>query len=222
MADTRHLPVLNLIAPILAKNKPYIGQKPPDNYLDRLIQSISFAQEHMTVLENTHARDFDDAVKCDIYKTQMGGKYLPVPAQDPYNGNANINIPATLRIWMRSKYQRETVSSQQSAFQRLTQERFLPTDSLDTYEKRIQPLLLGVADGDVQTVGFLKNHLSGDLYTWMRTVAPAGIDAFFTQLKDMWLKHALNLNGGQNYQSNSSAKIDKLNSKIASLEAQLV
>src|SRR6266496_322628 len=56
----------------------------------------------------------------------------------------------------------------------------------------------------------------------MRAVAPTGINAFFTQLKDMWLEHALNLNGSQNYQSNSSAKIDKLNSKIASLEAQLV
>src|SRR6266498_4259803 len=38
----------------------------------------------------------------------------------------------------------------------------------------------------------------------------------------MWLEYASNLNGGQNYQSNSSAEIDKLNSKIASLEAQLV
>src|SRR2546421_12053967 len=39
----------------------------------------------------------------------------------------------------------------------------------------------------------------------------------------MWLEHAPNLNGGQNYQSsNSSAEIDKLNSKIAFLEAQLV
>jgi len=54
-------------------------------------------------------------------------------------------------------------------------------------------------DGDAQTVGFLKNHLSGDLYTWMRAVAPAGIDAFFTQLKDMWLERAPNLNGSQNY-----------------------
>ena len=56
----------------------------------------------------------------------------------------------------------------------------------------------------------------------MRAVTPAGIDAFFIQLKDMWLECALNLNGSQNYQSNSSAEIDKLNSKIASLEAQLV
>ena len=80
---------------------------------------------------------------------------------------------------MRSKYQRETVSSQQSALQRLTQERFLPTDSPDTYEKRIWPLLLDVVDGDIQTVGFLKNHLLGDLYIWIWAVVPVDIDAFF-------------------------------------------
>ncbi|RIA86524.1 hypothetical protein C1645_829125, partial [Glomus cerebriforme] len=120
-----------------------------------------------TVLENANAGDFDDAVKCDIYKAQMGGKYLPVSALDPYNRNTNINTPATLRAWMRSKYQCKTGS---------------------------------VAD----------------------TVTPTGIDAFFTQLKDMWLECAPNLNGGQNYQSTSLAKINKLNCKIAFLEAQLV
>src|SRR3954453_20397762 len=131
MADARRLPVLTMIAPVLAKTKPYTGQEPPDDYLDRLIQSISFTQGHMTVLENANARDFDDAIKCDIFKAQMRGKYLPVPAQDPYNGNANINSPATLRAWMKSHYQRETVGSQQSALQRLTQEKFLPTDTPD-------------------------------------------------------------------------------------------
>src|SRR3954453_982036 len=89
---------------------------------------------------------------------------------------------------MRSHYQRETVGSRQLALQRLTQEKFLLTDSPDTYEKRIQPLLLDVADNDAQTIGFLKNHLSGDLYTWMRGVGPLTITAFFTNLKDMWLE----------------------------------
>src|ERR1044071_2970063 len=55
----------------------------------------------------------------------------------------------------------------------------------------------------------------------MRAVAPVGIDAFFTNLKDMWLERAPNLNGSQNYQNNSSAEIEKLNSQIASLQAQL-
>ena len=104
MADARRLPVLTMIALVLVKTKPYIGQEPSDDYLDRLIQSISFAQGHMTVLENENAGDFDDAVKCDIFKAQMGGKYLPVPAQDPYNGNANINSLATLRAWIRLHY----------------------------------------------------------------------------------------------------------------------
>src|SRR5688572_3659600 len=37
----------------------------------------------------------------------------------------------------------------------------------------------------------------------------------------MWLERAPNLNGSQNYQNNSSAEIEKLNSQIASLQAQL-
>ena len=40
MADARRLPVLTMIAPVLAKTKPYTGQEPPDDYLDR---PISFA-----------------------------------------------------------------------------------------------------------------------------------------------------------------------------------
>src|SRR3990170_8338701 len=55
----------------------------------------------------------------------------------------------------------------------------------------------------------------------MRAVAPAGIDAFFTQLKDMWLERPPNLNGIQISQNNSSAEIEKLNSQITSLQAQL-
>ncbi len=58
----------------------------------------------MTILENANARDFDDAVKCDIFKAQMGGKYLPVLAQDLYNGNTNINSSVTLCTWIRSHY----------------------------------------------------------------------------------------------------------------------
>ena len=37
MADARCLPVLTMIVPVLAKTKPYTGQEPPDDYLDRLI-----------------------------------------------------------------------------------------------------------------------------------------------------------------------------------------
>ncbi len=43
MADAKHLPVLTMIASVLTKTKPYIGQESPDDYLDRLIQLILFA-----------------------------------------------------------------------------------------------------------------------------------------------------------------------------------
>ena len=51
----------------------------------------------MVLLENANAGDFDNAYKCEILKSMMGGKYTPVPAQDPYNGNNPINTPDTLR-----------------------------------------------------------------------------------------------------------------------------
>ena len=54
-----------------------------------------------------------------------------------------------MRTFLRAKYQRETIGSQQSAIQRLTQESFYPTDTPDTYEARIRPLLLSVADDDM-------------------------------------------------------------------------
>ncbi|CAG8839425.1 1672_t:CDS:2, partial [Cetraspora pellucida] len=68
----------------------------------------------------------------------MGGKYAPVLAN---NGLV-------------------TVGNQQSAIQRLTQERYQFYDTPDTYEARIRPLLLGVVDNDAQVLGFLKSHLT--------------------------------------------------------------
>ena len=196
MADARRLPVLKLMAPALAKFQPYTGQEPPDDYLDKVIQSWAYLEGHMTVLENANAGDFDNAVKCNILKSMMGGKYAPVPANNGLVvGNPAINSPDTLRAWMRAKYQRETVGNQQSAIQRLTQERYQSYDTPDTYEARIRPLLLGVVDNDAQVLGFLKSHLTGDFYTWMRIANPAGINAFFTELKNMWLERGQNLSG---------------------------
>ncbi|GES76190.1 hypothetical protein GLOIN_2v1772633 [Rhizophagus clarus] len=121
----------------------------------------------MTALENANAVDFDNMIKCGLLKTKLGGKYIPVPVNDPYTaGNPTINSPAILRTWMRAKYQH----------------------SPDTYEKRIWPLLLSVADNDATALSFLKNHLTGDFYTWMKIANPSGINAFFTNLKNIWLK----------------------------------
>ena len=221
-AHLRRLPLLKILNPNLGKFQSYTGQEPPDEYLDKVIQSWAHLEGHMTLLEDANAGDFDNAYKCEIFKSMMGGKYTPVPANNGLvAGNPAINTPDTLRAWMRAKYQRETVGNQQSAIQRLTQERFQSYDTPDTYETRIRSLLLGVADNDAQVLGFLKSQLSGDLYTWMRIANPAGIDAFFTELKNLWLERPPNLNGVQTSQNNLSAEIEKLNSQIASLQAQL-
>ncbi|CAG8629544.1 49_t:CDS:1, partial [Diversispora eburnea] len=60
-----------------------------------------------------------------------------------------------------------------------------PYDTPDTYEARIRLLIIGVTDNDKQVLGFLKNQLPGELYTWMKIANPLGINAFFTELKNM-------------------------------------
>ena len=105
MADAKRLSVLKLITPILASIQPYIEQEPPDDYIDKVIQSWSFADGHMTALETINAGDFGDAYKCTLLKSKMAEKYAPVPANDPYTvGNPTINSPNTLRAWLRLKY----------------------------------------------------------------------------------------------------------------------
>ncbi|CAB5366701.1 unnamed protein product [Rhizophagus irregularis] len=137
MAEARRRPLYTIIATTFAKHDQYTGQEPPNEYLDKIWNSIAHLEADMTVLETANAGDFTDVIKCDLLKSKLTGKYIPVPAQDPYNGNANIDTPARLRAWMNSKYQRENIGTQQVAIQKLAQEKFRSTDSPDTYEKRI-------------------------------------------------------------------------------------
>ena len=43
-------------------------------------------------------------------------------------------------------------------------------------------------NNDATALSFLKNHLSGDLYTWMKIAGPGDIDTYFTELKNIWLE----------------------------------
>jgi hypothetical protein len=126
MAKARRLSTLKYISSLLLNPIPqYTGQMSPDNYCDMIIQAWAPAVPNMVALENANANDFNDAVKVKIMKGKMTGKYTPVPANNGLvAGNPAINSPNTLRAWMRAKYQRETVGNQQSAIQRLTQERY--------------------------------------------------------------------------------------------------
>ncbi|CAG8529365.1 7314_t:CDS:2, partial [Diversispora eburnea] len=93
----------------------------------------------------------------------------------------------------------------------LTQNNFVnPTvniNSSNILRARIRPLLLRVVNNDAQVLGFLKSHLTGDFYTWMRIANSGRVDVFFTKLKNMWLKCAPNLNGQVLQQSSYNTKI---------------
>ncbi|CAH1768030.1 4968_t:CDS:1, partial [Entrophospora sp. SA101] len=90
--------------------------------------------------------------------------------------------------WLRHKYQTETVGTQQVALQRLAYEKFLPNDTPETYETRIRPLILGVANNDANALSFLMNHLPDEIFNRMESANLTEIDAFFTNLKNLWLK----------------------------------
>ncbi|RIB07773.1 hypothetical protein C2G38_2252421 [Gigaspora rosea] len=176
---------LTSIAPLIAEIPNYSRQIPPDEWYQRINQILT--------LPSITAAAFNDALRADILKSKMAGKYTNIPAQ--HAGN-NIDTPARFIAWLHHKYQTETVGTQQVATQRLAQEKFLPFDNPESYEARIRPLLLGVADNDANILGLLKGHLSGELYTWMKIANPGGITAFFTELKNMWLERPPNLYRG--------------------------
>ncbi|RIB00035.1 hypothetical protein C2G38_2235929 [Gigaspora rosea] len=143
------------IALLIAEIQNYSGQIPPDKWYQRINQIL-------TLLLITAAA-FNDALRADILKSKMAGKYTNIPAQ-------------------------HAVGTQQVATQRLAQEKFLPFDNPESYEARIRPLLLEVADADANILGLLKGHLLGELYTWMKIANPASINAYFTEIKNMWLE----------------------------------
>ncbi|CAH1764995.1 4489_t:CDS:2, partial [Entrophospora sp. SA101] len=153
MATLEH--VMLALAPLVAQIPLYTGQEPPDAYIDKMEQLFTYG----TAL---NVAGFNAAVKTDILKSKMSGKYAPVPAQ--HNGN-NIDTLARFRGWLRHKYQTKTVGSQLASIQRLTQEKFLNSDTPETYEYRIRPLLLGVANDDANLMTFIMNHLPDELFT---------------------------------------------------------
>src|SRR5277367_3205161 len=117
----------------------------------------------------------------------MGGKYI---SPNPFNNRVGVlvNTPVLFLAWLNKEYQRLNIGTQQITTQRLTQEKFTPYDTPESYKTRIKPLLLGVANNDGYVLGVLKNQLLTELFNRMANLAPATITAFFTGLKNMWLE----------------------------------
>ncbi|CAB4410343.1 unnamed protein product [Rhizophagus irregularis] len=73
----------------------------------------------------------------------MSGRFIPVPANNPYNANAAINTEPEFLNWLQGKYRDVMVGTNQGAIIALMNESFSPIDTPDTYAKRIRSLAQG-------------------------------------------------------------------------------
>ena len=80
------------------------------------------------------------------------------------------------------------IGTSQASMQALMNEKFLPYDTPETYERRIRPYTYSILDANCLPI--LYNHLPETLELRVRLTAPANKDAFFVNLKNCWLESA--------------------------------
>ncbi|RHZ85605.1 hypothetical protein Glove_63g126 [Diversispora epigaea] len=85
--------VMQTISPRLAILPDYDGQEPPHTYYAKL-RAINETARPLGVAA------FNDAERANVMKSKMTGRFFPVPAQNPYNANANIVTEAEVYNWM--------------------------------------------------------------------------------------------------------------------------
>ena len=95
MAAIEH--VMQMLAPHLASLPDYDGQEPPDTYYIKL-RNINELVQPMAVA------GFNPLARTNNMKSKMVGRFHPVPAQNPYNGNNNIVTEAEFLNWLQGKY----------------------------------------------------------------------------------------------------------------------
>ncbi|CAG8502783.1 22497_t:CDS:2 [Cetraspora pellucida] len=155
--------VMAVITPLIAPILQYIGQEPPEDYVNKIKQLYNCGSTVDVVA------GFNDAVKTQILASKMGEKYI---LPNPFNNQAEV---------LNTEYQRNNIGTQQITTQRLTQEKFMSYDTPKTYETKIKPFLLGVPINNNYVLGVLKNQLPTELYNRITIAPPADILAFFTR-----------------------------------------
>ena len=132
---------------------------------------------------------FNAQVRSNIMRNKMTGRFAPVPANDPYAvGTPNINTEPLFLAWLRERYREVMVGTNRSAIFALVNEKFFETDTPDSYEKRIKPLVQAMQDADA--IPYLFNHLPSDLEMRVRIANPVTVNAFFTEMRNKWHESA--------------------------------
>ncbi|GET65752.1 hypothetical protein GLOIN_2v1885507 [Rhizophagus irregularis DAOM 181602=DAOM 197198] len=166
--------VMHTISPGLAQLPFYDGQEPPDSYYQKLRAVNEMARPLAFA-------GFNAAMRCNVMKNKMSGRFIPVPVNNPYNGNAAINTELEFLNWLQGKYRDVMVGTNQGAIIALMNESFSPIDTPDTYAKRIRSLAQGQVYAEI--LPYLYNHLPDALEMRIRIAAPADLDAFFNELQ---------------------------------------
>ncbi|CAG8496352.1 2900_t:CDS:2 [Acaulospora morrowiae] len=151
--------VMHIISPRLAILPDYDGQEPSHTYYAKL-----------RVLNETArplgVATFNATERANIMKSKM-------TEAEVYN-------------WMQGKYQKTMIGNQRASLKALINEKFTSLDTIDTYEKRIRPYVLGIDDAEVLL--YLYDHLPPRLETRIRIANPNTVNDFFMQLRIIWLE----------------------------------
>ncbi|GBC45481.2 hypothetical protein GLOIN_2v1885507 [Rhizophagus irregularis DAOM 181602=DAOM 197198] len=168
--------VMHTISPGLAQLPFYDGQEPPDSYYQKLRAVNEMARPLAVAV-------FNAAMRCSVMKNKMSGRFIPVPANNPYNANAAINTEPEFLNWLQGKYRDVMVGTNQGAIIALMNESFSPIDTPDTYAKRIRSLAQGQVYAEI--LPYLYNHLPDVLEMRVRIAAPADLDASLMSYKKL-------------------------------------
>jgi hypothetical protein len=171
--------VNKLLRPQLSALPFYDGQEEPDSYYAKL-RTINESARALNVVA------FNSAERTNMMKGKITGRFHPVPVNNPYNGNNPINNEAEFLNWLQGKYQEVMVGTNRDALKALMIEKFTPIDTSDTYEKRIKPYAQGIPYADV--LPYLYEHMPQYMEMRLRQANPANLNAFFTNLRTIWLE----------------------------------
>src|SRR5436305_5579274 len=192
--------VMNAMAPLLAREEPYVGQESPDDYFNRISQILAYG-------DTVGVGAFNPAVKTNVLESKMSGRFVP---PNPFNnaGGVAVVTPALFQQWLRDTYQTVMIGANRTSLKALNHEKFNITDSPETYEKRIKPYAQGIPFADA--LPYLYEHLPNKLSVRMRMIAPADLNAYFQNLRTLWLEC-----GGQVWEESEKPSIQQIPSSQA-------
>src|SRR5436305_9820230 len=187
--------VMNAMAPLLAREEPYVGQESPDDYFNRISQILAYG-------DTVGVGAFNPAVKTNVLESKMSGRFVP---PNPFNnaGGVAVVTPALFQQWLRDTYQTVMIGANRTSLKALNHEKFNITDSPETYEKRIKPYAQGIPFADA--LPYLYEHLPNKLSVRMRMIASADLNAYFQNLRTLWLEC-----GGQVWEESEKPPIQQI------------